>query len=246
MSYLKIDPKMTLQEKRQQTAREFFKSRNPGWDDTLVIFSRLFGEVAKANTNLLDLGCGRANVVIDDHRAKIARAVGIDANMEAVAGNDQLDEIVVGNVNELPFADASFDVVISQWMLEHLEYPEKAFAEVCRVLKPGGYFLFVTPYAYSSIILAKRFVGSALTKRILKRLYGREEADCFQTYYRANTEKDLVDKLAKAGFKNGTIVKNPDSSYWAFNRAVYKVALLVEKLFPKQATMHLVGVFKRA
>ncbi len=45
----------------------------------------------------------------------------------------------------LPFADASFDVVIATEVIEHLPTYVPLLSEVSRVLKPGGYFLVSTP-----------------------------------------------------------------------------------------------------
>ena len=45
---------------------------------------------------------------------------------------------LVGSADALPFADDTFDAVISQAVFEHLQYPEWAVAEIRRVLKPGG------------------------------------------------------------------------------------------------------------
>jgi ubiquinone/menaquinone biosynthesis C-methylase UbiE len=244
-NYLKIDEKMTPQEKRQQAQREEFKQINPSWDDSMVIFSKLVGEIIKPQIRLLDVGCGRANVVIDDYRKFINEAVGIDVDTEAVEGNHSLDKIVIGNIDKMPFPDRSFDVIISQWVVEHLQDPERVFTECYRVLKPGGYFLFVTPYAYSSIILIKRIVGPSLTKRILSLVYGREEKDCFETTYRANTPNALLRQLSKAGFKKDVLIRNPDPSYWGFNALVFKIALMFEKIIPQHTTMQLIGRFKK-
>ncbi len=48
-------------------------------------------------------------------------------------------------IEDLPFPDASFDVVLSSFMLHHLpgEVRRQGFAQVLRVLKPGGRFLAV-------------------------------------------------------------------------------------------------------
>ena len=50
------------------------------------------------------------------------------------------------SLEALTFADASFDLVISQDVFEHIEQPERAFREVARVLKPGGSHVFTIPY----------------------------------------------------------------------------------------------------
>jgi SAM-dependent methyltransferase len=56
---------------------------------------------------------------------------------------------VHANVEEpLPFADASFDVVVAGEMLEHVRAPEEVVAEVRRVLRPGGTFAGSVPNAF--------------------------------------------------------------------------------------------------
>ncbi|WP_126452816.1 class I SAM-dependent methyltransferase [Sulfuriflexus mobilis] len=47
------------------------------------------------------------------------------------------------NGEALPMADASFDTVVSTWTLCSIEHAEQALAEIHRVLKPGGRFVFL-------------------------------------------------------------------------------------------------------
>lgn len=58
-------------------------------------------------------------------------------------------EIVDGFANcdlqSQPFADESFDLVVTQDLFEHLPHPELAFAEIERTLKPGGAHIFTVP-----------------------------------------------------------------------------------------------------
>ncbi len=49
----------------------------------------------------------------------------------------------------LPFKDGSFDLVVSNFVIEHLINPQKFFAESFRVLKSGGYFYCSTEYYIS-------------------------------------------------------------------------------------------------
>ena len=50
----------------------------------------------------------------------------------------------VGDAQDLPYADESFDAVAALWMLYHVPHIERAIAEVRRVLRPGGLFVAVT------------------------------------------------------------------------------------------------------
>lgn len=50
------------------------------------------------------------------------------------------------NLEEQTFADASFDLVVSQDVFEHVLHPERGFREVARTLKPGGAHVFTIPY----------------------------------------------------------------------------------------------------
>lgn len=51
---------------------------------------------------------------------------------------------VCADANALPFADASFDLVFSNLMLQWCDDPDRVFAELRRVLRPGGLLLFAT------------------------------------------------------------------------------------------------------
>jgi SAM-dependent methyltransferase len=49
------------------------------------------------------------------------------------------------DLQDLTFADASLDVVVTQDVLEHIPDPARAFREVARVLRPGGLHVFTVP-----------------------------------------------------------------------------------------------------
>lgn len=247
--YLKPDDNMTPQEKRQQSYRERYKEMEPTWDDSTMLLAKLFGQHAKTGMTVLDAGCGRSNYVLEVNKGSIAKIVGVDATKEATDGNALADEIVVADLEKLPFPDNSFDAVTSLWVLEHVHHPDRIFSEISRVLKPGGKFFFETPYSFSYILLGKRLVGGRLNQIILDKLYGRTEDDTFHTDYLANTPKDLRKLLSAAGMKEVMLVENPDPSYLAFNRFFFCIGLLIQraaKLFGSRlATMHLIGVWEK-
>jgi len=62
-------------------------------------------------------------------------------NAEELAKNPRLDHFFVQNLNEnakLPLADQSFDAVLNTVSVQYLQEPETIFAEIYRILKPGG------------------------------------------------------------------------------------------------------------
>jgi len=109
---------------------------------------------------VLEVGCGwgelaewlardtAAQVVavdLSERMVELARARGVDAK--------------VGDVQELPFADGSFDVAVAAWMLYHVPDLDRGLSELARVLRPGGILVAVTNSRYHLLEL-RELVGS--------------------------------------------------------------------------------------
>ena len=74
-----------------------------------------------------------------------AHVEGHGLNAEELARNAQLDRYFVQNLNQnqtFPLEDSTFDAVVNTVSVQYLQYPEAIFAEVYRVLKPGGIAIF--------------------------------------------------------------------------------------------------------
>ena len=94
-------------------------------------------------TDVLDVGCGTGAVIELLHeKYPDAHYVGLDLtpDMIAVAQAKSLNgcEFVVGDAEDLPFPANSFDAALSSNSFHHYPNPEKFFAGVARVLRPGG------------------------------------------------------------------------------------------------------------
>lgn len=99
---------------------------------------------------LLDVSCGVARLVEFAQRRGI-RSVGIDLSGEAIAVARRAGvrgELLVGNAQELPFPEASFDRVINLGSIEHYEHPDRAVAEMARVLRPDGRAVILLPNSF--------------------------------------------------------------------------------------------------
>ena len=55
---------------------------------------------------------------------------------------------IIGDIHALPFKNNSQDAIVCVSVLEHIENPIKACAELYRVLRPGGYLLVYVPFLY--------------------------------------------------------------------------------------------------
>jgi SAM-dependent methyltransferase len=136
---------------------DFARFEHEGWERAASAYegsfaaaTKLFGGalldaagVAKG-TRVLDLACGPGWLTALA-AARGARAAGGDFSLamlaEARRAHPGID-FHEADARELPFPDAAFDAVVMSFGLHHVDRPERAAAEVFRVLRPGGAFAF--------------------------------------------------------------------------------------------------------
>lgn len=113
-------------------------------DDAAVATLRdtVFAQTLPLGGALLDLMSGwRSHLPAN---IAFSRVVGLGMNADEMADNPQLTEYAVHDLNRtpaLPFPDASFDAVVCSVSVQYLVRPLDVFADVRRVLKPGGVFV---------------------------------------------------------------------------------------------------------
>ena len=127
-----------------------------------------------------------------------------------------MQRIVIGTGEELPFPDASFDLVVSLWTFEHVKEPLSVFREIARVLRPGGVFAFVAPNKRSLLIRLRTLMNKRTANILLERFYGRKDDDVFDVFYRANTVGDIARLAKQAGLAVSFLKENEDPSYTSF------------------------------
>ncbi len=95
------------------------------------------------------------------------------------------------DVQRIPFADNSFDVVICNHVLEHVPDDRKAMCEILRILKPGGFAILQVPV---DITLETTYENPAIVTPKERELHFRQK-DHFRLYGR-----DYLQRLKECGF----------------------------------------------
>lgn len=179
----------------QRLDRKLYPEMGQNWDDDL--FRRVVLSELQPESRLLDLGAGAGIIPQMNFLGHASRVCGIDPDPRVVE-NPYLDEGLVGVGEEIPFPAESFDAVLADNVLEHLEHPVQVFREVARVLKPGGHFFTKTPNKWHYMPLIARMTPLGF-HRFYNRLRGRAVEDTFPTRYRANTPTDQARIAREAG-----------------------------------------------
>jgi SAM-dependent methyltransferase len=174
------------------------------------------GEILRySDTNgldVLDVGCGQG---IDLYRYAVAgaTATGLDltprhvelARVHLQAMGVQAD-VIVGDAERLPFANATFDRVSSNGVLHHTPNMQQALAEIRRVLRPGGQATIIV-YNRSSIhfwlqqILWGGIRYGGLFRKGYRRLLADIEVGPGQPLVRVYSPRQLRKMLSRARFR---------------------------------------------
>lgn len=99
------------------------------------------------NAKVLDLGCYDGTITKEvARRVKTIYIYGVDIMQNALfkAKQEGIETIRTDINNNLPFADNSFDVIVSNHVIEHLVDTDKFAEEIYRILKPNGYAIIST------------------------------------------------------------------------------------------------------
>jgi SAM-dependent methyltransferase len=112
------------------------------------LISRIVGDLNGGDPGafrILDAGCGTGQML--QHLGRFGQAVGIDTSPEAIrfAATRTVEQLVLGSILDLPFADGTFDCVLSLDVIEHVDHDVDLLCHLTRVLKPGGHLVLTVP-----------------------------------------------------------------------------------------------------
>ena len=171
---------------------------------------------------VLDMGCGAGYYTSEILKKKFPKLniTGIDISKNAInqAKKNYKDVVFkVGSAYKLPFKKASFDTVILNCTLEHLEKPQKALQEVRRVLVSDGLFFSITPIESQSGVfwqdknLSKKYHGhlTQYNKNSLEKIIEESGFSTKRSYYTGFWFCQLISGMYMRAFK----ATNKDACY---------------------------------
>lgn len=119
------------------------------WRHEAAMMERLGGKLT--GLRVLEVGCGRGvgtEIILERFEAGEVQAFDLDPDMVRLArarlarySSDRV-RLFVGAAENIEAADESFDAVVDFGIIHHCPNWQRAVAEVCRVLRPGGKFFF--------------------------------------------------------------------------------------------------------
>jgi len=220
--------------------------------------------VWRGDERVLDVGCGLGLFLIGAaKRLKTGRAVGIDLwQAEDLSGNTPAGtlnnatiegvadkvEVHTGDARKLPFDDATFDLVFSRCVLEHVEDPVSVFEELRRVLRPNGHLIFRVPSRFHYVSIAAR-----LTPLRFHRWFNEQRgfgAENFPTFYRINDRSALRQLAGATGYAIRDLeLFEIKPSYLVFHPLAYRVGIGYERLVNRFDLLqglrsNIIGVFE--
>lgn len=224
-------------------------------DGTIEFYSRV-NALLKDDMTVVDYGAGRGVGPREDPvpyrrelrtlQGKCQRLIGVDVD-EAVLSNPAVDEAYKIDLGDaLPLPDASVDMVVSDWVLEHVDAPEALAKEMSRVLKPGGWFCARTPNRWGYIGLGANLVPNQWHQRFLKHLQPqKKDVDTFPTAYRMNTKARLKSYFPEASFEQTIYGHFGEPAYFGQSVFVWSLVLISFRLTPERFAPVLMAFLRR-
>jgi SAM-dependent methyltransferase len=210
-------------------------------DGSVEFYGRV-SAIVKPSDIVVDLGAGRGAWFEDDRcefrrrlrtlKGQVARVYGVDVG-DAVLTNRSTDENRLIKDGRLPFQDGSIDVIVCDYVLEHISDPKQFEAEVFRVLRPGGAFCGRTPHYWNYVSIGARLVKNRQHSKVLRFLQPHRKAeDVFPTAYACNSLAAVRSVWDESRWMNYSYLYSAEPSYFLGRLSVFRLLSLAHKLLP--------------
>ena len=202
------------------------------------VFEQTLLEHVEPHGCVLDIGCGRRAPNLVKLKGRARTLMGIDIVDFEISEPDLI--LLNGSVCDMSrIATGSVDLAYSRSVMEHLEDVRSTYSEVCRILKPSGKYLFLTPNFLDYVSLVAYAVPNPLHGKLVRFTEGRAESETFPTYYKSNTYYGIKRLAQRSDLEiiNFQYLGQYPSSF-LFNETLFSVAGRYEKFLERHSSLH--------
>ncbi|HEC67089.1 MAG TPA: class I SAM-dependent methyltransferase, partial [bacterium] len=213
---------------QQDDYRDLYKKMNKNWNDSVSLYKAEIAPLINKNMVVLEAGCGFSNLFTDQYE-KAKKVIGVDISQEYLNANTTLEHKVLAPLEDMPqIPTGSIDLVVSSWVLEHIQNSQKAFSEISRVLKPGGKFVFLTPNEFNYVVIINKILPVTLRNKLSKKLTENLTVDPMPATYQANNVFKINILAKKNGLRKIKLILNGDPTYLAISRIFFYIGITFE------------------
>lgn len=211
-------------------------------DGTVQFYQRVHA-LLRPDDVVLDFGAGRGAAHYQDPslyrkglrnlRGERRRVIGLDVD-PIVSTNSSIDEAVVIKAGSpLPFANDTFDLIVSDSTFEHVSDAPRIARELDRVLKGGGWICARTPNRNGYVALMNRIVPAGIARRLVSSAQpDRKAEDIFPAYYRMNTLSKLNVLFPADRYEHMSFAFDSEPRYHFNRRTIFFLLLVLHGLTP--------------
>lgn len=197
---------------------------------------------------ILDVGTGFGALPLEIGSRWSVEVDGIDSDLEKIRIADELRGLIAGNVEmegtvrfrvgdayELPYDDSAFDLVVAWHLYQHLESPERATAEIFRVLRPGGFVCLIDADDQLALTYPDPLPEREVLTKAFHHLQAQRGGDRF-------VGRKLSTYLQTAGFENINAVVRMEASHGKYRTTDTNHRLLIEHFFVEKPALIAKGI----